>query len=217
MAWHPFRHISLKITSVFLAVLLWLTVSGHQIERRIRAPLSYSNIPAGLEMTGEQLDDVNVNVRGTDGLVASIVTGQLGITIDLGDTHPGVNIIPLRLDEVTAPPGVEVLQVDPGTVNVTLERSGRTEAAVHPTIEGQPPAGFIVEGVDVRPATVTVLGPESRLQRPIDVLTERILLDGHAATFSQDVKVGIADSELRLPDSESVRVTVRIVRARQNP
>jgi YbbR domain-containing protein len=210
MAWHPFRHPGLKLISLTLAVLLWLTVNGHQIERRIRVPLSYSNMPGGIEMTGDQLDDVNVNIRGTDGLVSSLSPGQLRVIIDLGNSHPGVNMIPLRVDEVVAPPGIEVLQVDPGHVNITLERSGKTEAPVHPTIDGQLPRGYAVDRVDVRPATVTVLGPESRLAAPITVQTERVLLDGHTTTFSQDVNVGVADAELRLPAAQTVRVTVHV-------
>jgi YbbR domain-containing protein len=210
MVWHPFRNFGLKLTALALAFLLWLTVSGQLVERRVPVPLSYSNVPSGLEMTGEQLDDVNVNIRGTDGLVGGLTPGQIRITIDLGGAHPGVNVVPLRLSEVVAPPGIEVLQVDPGTVNVTLERSGQRQVPVHPTIEGEPPAGYVVDGVDVRPATVMVIGPESRLQQPVNVVTERILIDGRTTTFSQDVNVGVADAELRLPASETVRVTVRI-------
>ena len=36
MAWHPFRNLGLKIAALVLGTLLWLTVSGHEIERRVR-------------------------------------------------------------------------------------------------------------------------------------------------------------------------------------
>ena len=35
MAWHPFQHFGLKVAALALGTLLWLTVSGQQVERRV--------------------------------------------------------------------------------------------------------------------------------------------------------------------------------------
>ena len=75
MAWHPFRNVGLKVAALVLGTLLWLTVSGHEIERRVRVPVSYSSMPAGLEMTSDQ-DDVSVHVRGTDTEVSGLGSGR---------------------------------------------------------------------------------------------------------------------------------------------
>jgi YbbR domain-containing protein len=133
------------------------------------------------------------------------------VVVDLGDSHSGTNIIPLRTDEVVSPLGVEVLQIDPGTVTVTLERSGVLDVLVQPKVEGQPAPGFQVSGVQVVPQVVTVAGPESRLKSPFSVITERIVLDGRKSGFVQDVGVGVADSQLRIVRPHAVRVTVGIV------
>lgn len=212
MAWHPLRNLGLKTAALALGTLLWFTVSGHEIERRLWVPVSYSNIPNPLEMTGDQIDEVSVHVRGGDNVVNQISQGDLRVIVNLSDAHSGTNLLPLRTDEVIAPLGVEVLQLDPGTVTVTLERSGEVSVPVHPNIEGQPPAGFALGAVTVQPATVSVRGPESRLKSPVSVVTERIMLDGHAGTFTQDVSVGVADAQLRLGDPRTVRVTVVIRR-----
>jgi hypothetical protein len=43
--------LALKVISVGLAALLWLLVSGEQIvERALRIPLQFSNLPAELEL-----------------------------------------------------------------------------------------------------------------------------------------------------------------------
>jgi YbbR domain-containing protein len=210
MAWHPFRHLGLKAAALALGTLLWFTVSGNQIERRVSVPVSYSNVPAALEMTGDQVDAATVHVRGDDNLVGGLAPGNLRVVLDLRDAYAGTNLITLQTNHVIAPLGVEVLQVDPGAVTVTLERTGRIEAPVEPTVEGRPAPGFHVRQVVVEPRTIAVFGPESRLKYPIAVVTERVSIEGRRDTVVQDVNVGVVDAQLRLRNPGTVRVTVRI-------
>lgn len=212
MAWHPFRNIGLKLAALALGTLLWMTVSGREIERRVSVSVSYSNVPTSFEMIGDQLDNATVRVRGSETAMSELGPGNLHVIVDLRDAHEGTNLLPLRTDQVVAPLDVEVLQLEPSTVTVTLERSGRQQIDVSPIIEGEPAPGFVVTGVAVEPRAVVVLGPESRLERKPSVVTERISLAGRAATFSQDVNIGVSDSQLRLGDTRSARVTVRIGR-----
>ena len=47
MAIRALRHVGLKVVSIGLAALLWLVVSGEQIvERALRIPLEFTNLPA---------------------------------------------------------------------------------------------------------------------------------------------------------------------------
>lgn len=213
MAWHPFRNLWLKAGALVLGTILWFVVSGRQIERRLSVPISYSNVQSSLELTGEQLDAVSVHVRGGDNVISALREGDLRVVVDLGDTHPGANIIPLRTDEVAAPLGVEVLQVDPGTVTVNLERAGQMDALVRPTIEGGPARGFVVGPITVEPQMVTIAGPESRLRESVTVITERVMLEGRTSRVVQDVGVGVADAQLRVLRPHTVRVTVDILKA----
>jgi YbbR domain-containing protein len=210
MAWVPYRNFGLKLLALVLGTLLWFTVSGHDIERRLAVPVSYSNIPAPLDLTGDQIDSVNVQVRGIENIVSALTPGQLRVIVDLSDGQSGPNIVPLRPEGVVAPLGVEVLQIEPGTATVTLERVGRAKATVHPTIEGTPAPGYSIGEVTVEPATVTVEGPESRLTGSIAVITERVMLEGRTATVVQDVRVGLTDARMRILEPRTVRVTVVI-------
>ena len=61
MRYHPFRHLGLKILAIALASLLWLTVAGeHVVERSLRVPLEFRNIPEALEIVGNPPDTVDV-------------------------------------------------------------------------------------------------------------------------------------------------------------
>jgi YbbR domain-containing protein len=210
MAWHPFRNIGLKAVALGLGTLLWLTVSGHQIERRSFAPVLYSNIPEPLALTGEEADTVSVYIRGEDNRVSALNEGDIRVVLNLDQAHAGDNVIPLRPEDVVAPLGIQVLQVDPGSMTVRLERMGRLLVAVRPTIDGRPVPGTRVTGITVLPASVTVEGPESLLRGSVTLVTPGISVAGRGSTFSQDVEVGVADALLRVVQPRTVRVTVQI-------
>ena len=210
MAWHPFRNVGLKVAALALGTLLWFTVSGREIERRVGVAVSYSNVPPPLEMTGDQVDDAFVRVRGADTAVSGLGPGNLHVVVDLKDAHPGTNLIALHTEQVAAPLDVEILQLEPSTVTVTLERAGREQVEVSPILEGQPAAGYVIGKIVVEPRTVTVIGPESRLRRQPSVVTERIDISGRTGVVTEDVNVGISDSQLRLGETRSVRVSVHL-------
>lgn len=211
MAWHPFRNIGLKLLALLLGTLLWFAVSGHQIERRISVPVTYRNVPANLELTGDQTDRVIVHVRGDDRVVSELTEGSIRVTVDLAGSRPGGNIITLRTDQVVAPGRVEVLQVEPGTVRVTLERVGQMPVPVSPSVDGAPAPGYVVSRVVSDPATVLIAGPESRLTEGIRAITERVAIDGEDDRVVEEVSVGVEDAQLRVVSPRTVRVTVEIV------
>lgn len=208
MAWRPYRNAGLKLMALGLGALLWFTVTGERVERKVsRVPIYYRGLPATLEIT-EQPDSVDVSVRGSYADVSRLQ--DLAVTVTLSSGVPGANVIPLRVDMVNAPVSVEVTQIDPGTVTVYLERSGMAEVPVRPTIEGQPAPGFAVSQVVVEPRMVVVVGPESRIKPTSAAVTERISIQGMAEAVTQVVSVGVADAQLRLAQPQTARVTVRI-------
>ena len=71
MAYHPFRHLGLKVLAIALATLLWLTVAGqHVVERTLRVPLENINMPPGLEIVGDVPAAVDVRLRGSSAILS---------------------------------------------------------------------------------------------------------------------------------------------------
>jgi YbbR domain-containing protein len=210
MAWHPFRNIGLKIAAIVLGIALWFTVSGQQVERKVpNVQVSYRNLPASLQIT-DQVDAVNVHVRGVESQITALQAGELVVEVDLRGTHEGATRMPLRIDQVKAPLGVEVTQIDPGAVPIVLERAGSAEIAVAPQIEGDPAPGYAVTGVTSVPAKVTAIGPERRLTASARAITDRVSIAGATDSVNAIVNVGIEDARLRLAQPTTARVTVQI-------
>src|SRR5262245_41090679 len=161
MAYHPFRHLGLKLLAVALATLLWLTVAGeHEVERTVRVPLEFRNPPAALEIVGDPPTSVDVRLRGSSSMLSRLDAGAVVAGLDLSGARPGARLFHIRNDEVRTPFGVDVVQVIPGTVPLEFEKSGRRVLPIVPAVDGDPAPGFVVGRVSSDPPTVEVVGPE---------------------------------------------------------
>lgn len=214
MAYHPFRNPGLKALSVVLAALLWYTVSRDQtVERTVRVPLEYQNIPEGLEIVGDPPAAVDVRVRGASSALGRLEPGEVVSVLDLKGARAGQRMFHLITDEVRAPFGVQVAQVTPPTVTLEFERSGVKRVPVRVALTGEPAPGFVVGATRVQPASVDVVGPESRLKVLTDAVTEPVSVDGQRVTIKDQVTIGVPDGALRLRDPQSATVSIEIAAA----
>lgn len=211
---NPFRHLGLKVVAIALATLLWLSVAGeHVVERIMRVPLEFRNIPAELEVVGDPPATVDVRLRGSSGLLSRLEGTDVVAVIDLSLARPGSRLFHIRSDEVRAPYGVEVAQVVPGTLAIELEKSAKRVVPIVPPLEGDPSPGYVVGGITSDPATVEVRGPESRVRRLAEAITEPVNISGSRERVRDIVTVGVADSALRLTRPQSATVVVEVVPA----
>jgi YbbR domain-containing protein len=214
MAYHPFRHLGLKVLAIALATLLWLTVAGeHVVERSLRVPLEFRNIPPLIEITGDPPNDVEVRLRGSSAVLGRLDPGEVVAVLDLSGGRPGSRLFHLRNDEVRSPFGVEVSQVVPSTVSLELEKSATRVVPVIPAVLGEPAPGFVVGRRTAEPATVKVVGPESRVRQLAEATTEPVNIAGSKDRVRDVVTVGVADAAVRLDSAVRATVLVEVLPA----
>lgn len=206
-----FRNLGLKLLSVCVASLLWLVVAGERVvERVIRVPVEFQNLPADLEIVGDPPDMVEVRVRGGSGTLNRLDSGDLSLVLDLMTARTGRRLYHLTPGQVKAPYAVEVIQVSPSSVTIEFETTGVRVVRVHPAIDGTPAEGFEVVSVESVPATVEVAGPESALLALGEAITEPVSIAGQSRTVREIVTVGVADSSIRVRAPQTATVTVTI-------
>lgn len=207
-----FHRLGLKLLSVALASLVWLLVSGEQIvERALRVPLEFVNLPAHLESIGETPNVVDVRVRGSSGVLGRVAAGELVTVLDLRTARAGQRLFHLTASDVLAPFGIEVVQVSPSNLSITFERSASKRVPIAPNVEGEPARGFTVSSVTADPMMVEVVGPASMLGTLTEAITEPVSVAGALASVVETVNVGVSDPSLRLRSAQRARVTVTIV------
>jgi YbbR domain-containing protein len=214
MGFRGFRHIGLKILSLALAALLWLVVAGEQIvERALRIPLEFTNLPPQLELVGEPPTVVDVRVRGSSGALSRVAAGELVAVLDLRTARAGQRLFHLTGADVRAPFGIEVVQLSPSNVSVAFEPSATKVVPVVPGVEGEPADGYVAGIVKSDPATVEVVGPTGAVARLTAAITEPVSIAGAKGPVTDMVNIGVADPTVRLVEPGSAEVTVNIVGA----
>ena len=211
MRYHPFRHLGLKVLALGLATLVWVTVAGEQIvERSLRVPLEFRNIPGQLEIVGDPPDTVDVRVRGSSAILSRVQPGEIVAVLDLSAARAGSRLFHIRADEVRAPFGIEVAQVVPPTIAIEVEKSARRRIPVVPAVQGEPAPGFVAGRISANPATVEIVGPDTRVRQIAEATTEPVSLAGARSRVLDVVTVGVADSSVRLVQPQAATVTVEI-------
>jgi YbbR domain-containing protein len=211
MAYPGFRHIGLKFLSIALAALIWLLVSGEQIvERALRIPLEFTNLPAQLELVGDTPTIVDVRVRGSSGALSRVATGELVAVLDLRTARPGQRLFHLTGADVRAPFGIDVVQIAPSNVSIAFEPAATKVVPVVPGVEGEPADGYVVGTVTADPATVVVVGAASAVARLTAAITEPLSVAGATEPVTESVNIGVADPSVRLQSAASAQVTVNV-------
>jgi len=211
---NPLRNIGLKIVSVFIAFLLWLVVAGEQpAERGLRVPLELQNLPPNIELVDLPIETVDVRVRGPSGTLSRLGPGDLIAVLDLQSAKPGPRLFHLTPEQVRAPFGVEVAQVNPPTLALRFETSASRTVPVAPSVTGEVAPGYVVTTVTAQPAKVEVVGPQSVIRQMSEVLTEPVSVEGATSSVRETVTVGAASPNVRLRTPQRAIVDVTVVPA----
>ncbi len=208
----PFRHISLKVWSVVLAVMLWMVIAGEEtVERAVRVPLELQQFPTGLELQGEPPSFVDLRVRGESGALSRLGAGDIVAVLDLRTARAGQRLYQLTPEQVRTPFGIQVLQVAPPSLSLVFEHSATRRVPVVPAVDGEPAPGYVVGKLTANPPDVEVVGPESAIEAVSEALTEPVSVLGARQDVSESVMVGLQDPVLRLKTPRHAIVTVQII------
>jgi YbbR domain-containing protein len=212
MAYHPFRHLGLKVLSIALAGAIWLTVGDQRaVERTMRVPLEYHNLPTQLELMLSPPDSVEVRLRGPSGTIGRLLPGEVVAVLDLTAARPGTRLFHLLADEVRVPYGVAVAQVNPAAVSLMFEPSATRVVPVLPVVDGEPAAGYRVGRIVSTPEQVRIVGPSSHVGGVASATTEPVSVAGATANVVDRVVIGVANELVRLDQPQNATVTVEIV------
>ena len=213
MAYNPLRNLWLKVLAVLIAGGLWFIVAGeHVVERSLRVPLEFRNVPDGLEIMGDPPSSVDVRLRGSSGVLSRVQAGEIVAVLDLRQARRGMRLFHLRNQQVSRPFGVDVVQVHPPTLSLELQPTASKVVRVSPALEGEPAPGYMVRGVTVDPASVEIVGPEDVVRQVTEAITEPVTISGAQNQVRDTVVIGLARSTVRLRQPQSASVVVDIVR-----
>jgi YbbR domain-containing protein len=194
---------SLKLLSLAIALVLWLVVTGQNepVMAHVNVQLNFIR-PQSLEISNDPPRTVDVMLTGSRSKLDDLTALDLVATVDISNEQPGERV--LRLADkaiISLPQGVKVDGFQPSAIPIRLEQIIVRQIAIEPKLEGKPPDGYQVYAVRPSKGSVTVRGPESRVNALQKLETESIWLSGHKTTFTaQSLGIDVPDTKVDLLD-----------------
>jgi YbbR domain-containing protein len=118
------RHWELKLLAVAFSAGLWVFVmTSEKTNVLVSLPLELDSVPAGLVVTGEKPENVEVQLHGLRAALARVSPESLRVRVSLAGARVGDLVLSLGPEQIVVPPGVTVLRVNPAVVRVALARA----------------------------------------------------------------------------------------------
>lgn len=134
------------LLAAFLAVILWLFVTGDDITRSTavrkiiqEVPLSYENLDPGLTVV-KMPQTVDMTLEGLPGTFDELSESELEAYLDLTEVEAGTHQVQVR---GKAPRGLILISVAPRQVEVSIETIQAKTYPVEVQFLGRPAAGWV--------------------------------------------------------------------------
>ncbi|VBB04887.1 Hypothetical protein LUCI_0093 [Lucifera butyrica] len=170
----PGKNITAKILALILATVLWLYVMNEQnppIEAGFTAMLETRNADGGYIVTNAP-DAIQVKVRGPRSIIAGLQARDIRAYLDIRGLGEGKHTVKVH---ASVPASLELVEVNPDTVSVTIEKAINKQLPVEVSLSGTPADSLVVGKAVANPQQVTVEGPKSlvneaqRVVAPVDL------------------------------------------------
>jgi YbbR domain-containing protein len=167
-----------KLVSLLLAILLWIWIPAkvHPNTDMI-VPLQVKGVPNNLVVTSKIPSSVTVTVQGAN-------ASEISAVIDMSAAVKGEKSYPVL---VTVPTAVKTYSVEPNTISVTLDELKEKSVPVRVNLTGAVAEGYDKGNPVVRPATVTVRGPEKKLAE-----IDKAIVEVNLASATESIQASAA-------------------------
>ncbi|MDE3097435.1 MAG: hypothetical protein KGK07_15730 [Chloroflexota bacterium] len=182
-------NLSLAVLSVALSLTLWLYVTERENPQQTATfnsaiPVQFVNVPNGLAVANASATSVRIQISAPANQISQLHPNDFQATVNLGGLQAGTTNVAV---DVTSSNGrVNVTDVTPARVDVTIENLRSKEVPVKVSLVGSPQLGFAAGTQSVTPASVTVTGPES-LVALADSAVAEVNLTGLRVDFDDTV------------------------------
>jgi YbbR domain-containing protein len=168
------------------------------------------NVPFGYAYSTPRIAPENVTVSGASSAVQRVDSVVVDIRLDGLTVSLNATYAPRPLDARGAE--VRAVRVNPSTVNVEVpvaQQVGYKEVGVRPVVRGRVAAGYLLQPIEVEPATVTVVGSPAGLSNVSFVDTEPVDVSNLSSSVVRRVQV-VPPTGLTLLQPQPVSLTIRV-------
>jgi diadenylate cyclase len=203
------------MASIGVAAFFWSTlhIAGFEmLEKVLTVPVEYVATPRDTVLVGDKAAEVKLHLVGRKPELDTLTPSQLSVKIDLSKAVPGRHAFLISQENVKLPKKVQLLDVVPSNLTLTLAGVMEQNISVKPQLVGKLPHGIKLKSVQVNPEKVRASFPSTAgKESTVSVMTTPIYLDSIEETTKIFCKIIAPPSfqpvEKRWPD---VEVTIEV-------
>ncbi len=174
----------------------------------LEVPVEFMNRDPKMEIFAASVSSVKLQLSGSGTLIKSVRPDQVKVKLNLANAVAGRNQVTIARDSVTLPPGIQLKQVDPQALAVTLDLPVEKTLPVQPDWTGKLSEGLILEDVRIVPDNAKVVGGSLMLKDIQTIYTEKIPLESITTGGTTTVSLVLQPSSLKLGGGARNRVDV---------
>jgi YbbR domain-containing protein len=204
-----------KLLSLVAAFLIWANIASEpELTTILSAPVEYKNYPKDLEISSDIVETVDVETHGPAGLLRDLSNSHLAAIVDFSSVRaPGERTFTLTTAEINLPRGVQLVRIIPAQLRFHFEHPLTREIRVHVPFSGKLPPGMKLAGYSVSPQTLTIAGPESRVEAVDQAVSDPFDLTQVSPDAKQKLSVYIDEPQVRFLKVPQVTVSIHIERS----
>lgn len=204
---------TLKISALFLGLILWLHATSLQIyEQELSIPLRLTGLSDSLVVVSPVPSRAQVAFRGKGDQIWWLYLRKTKAVVSLEGVEMGGSTLEIPPGAVHIPSGVKMQGVSvifPRRFRVEVDRLKRKTIPILVKTAGLPAPGYVRvdDEITIEPEYVTVEGPAALLDDLDRVHADPLDISGAKGIVSKELP-------LKLPDSQHLRASTEIVRAK---
>ena len=210
------QHLGWKIFSLLVSVFLWATFARDPfVSAFVSVPLEYKSMPGHLEIASAPVDSVSLDLRGSSEDIKRFSAARSPVILDFSNIRqPGERTFYVDARNVELPPGMTIERAFPSQLRFQFEQRVVRDVPVQVHFSGQPREGLVLVRHEVRPQTVSLVGPESHVKRVEFAVTDMIDLAGVTGDAELRVNAFIREAQVRF--KQPPRVVVKLYFEQRN-
>jgi diadenylate cyclase len=128
-----------KLIALALVAIAWMAlVTQQNIKTTVIAQIQYMNIPRGLVLAKDSANSVKLTLSGRRYNIRSLENHEVGVQVDLAESPVGTQQKRLSARNIDLPLGINIEQVTPQEIKITLKTSEKGYRPEPPLSEAYP-------------------------------------------------------------------------------
>ncbi len=192
-----FGQLSSLVIALVFAIIVWGVATDKENPSRLalypdQLPIEIVNRADGLMVFQQTVDKVRVTLRAPQANWDALRPTSFSVTADLQGLDAGSQQVQLQVR--VSDPRVSVVEIDPKTVGIRLERVKSRDFDIRSDVLDAVPLGYIYQAPVLTPAQVTISGPAILVDQVTEVSAD-VYLRGTKTLVEREVTVQARDAQ----------------------